>query len=222
MCLLTTQQVPQIAEEDITCYKVLLHLDDKLYSYYYNAFEWEMDKVHFTTLQEKRSRRTVHQGFHSYKDLHSTLVLMTRAPFTCLVVECIIPKGTEYYVGKDGDKLEGYASEKLKPIKVITRKELFAKIDGEYPYKKGQTIMIESKRIPSSPGVYKITDIYIDRCVKLELKSTARINNTFSRSYLMDTDFEGNPLNKNESIIAYGIDPLTNPETETEYKPKGE
>jgi hypothetical protein len=30
----------------------------------------------------------------------------------------------------------------------------------------------------------------------------------------MDTDFEGNPLIKDESIIAYGMDSLMNPETE--------
>ena len=209
MCLTTNLEHPIVAEKPITCYKVLLHVEDKLFSYYYNEFEWEMDKVHFTTLQ--KVRRNVHKGFHSYKDLHSTLVLMTHAPFTCVAVECIIPKGAKYYVGKDGDNLEGYVSEKLKPIKVMTLKELIAKIDGEYPYKTGQTIMIESKRIPSSPGTYKITDMYIhDSRVKLELESTARIDNTFSRSYLMDTDFKGNPLNKNESIIAYGTNSLMN------------
>lgn len=209
MCLTTNLEHPIVAEKPITCYKVLLHVGDKLFSYFYNEFEWEMDKVHFTTLQ--KVRRNVHKGFHSYKDLHSTLVLMTRAPFTCVAVECIIPKGAKYYVGKDGYDLEGYASEKLKLIKVMTLEELVAKIDCEYPYKTGQTVMIESKFIPSSPGTYKIKDMYIhDSRVKLELESTARIDNTFSRSYLMDTDFKGNPLKKDESIIAYGTNSLMN------------
>lgn len=206
MCLITKLEQPIVAEKPITCYKVLWHEGDTLFSYFYYEFVWEMDKVHFTTLQKKKGQRTVHQGFHSYKDLYSTLVLMGRGPFTSVAVECIIPKGAKYYVGKDGDKLEGYASEQLKPIKLMTLEELVTKIDGEYPYKKGQTMMIESKHIPSSPGTYKIKDIYIhDRRVKLELESTTRIDNTFTRSYLMDTDFKGNPLNKDESIIAYGI-----------------
>ena len=50
--------------------------------------------------------------------------------------------------------------------------------------------------------------------VRLDLESTTLIDNTFARGYYLFTDFEGNPLNKNESIIAYGIDPLMNPETE--------
>ena len=178
-----------------------------------------MDEVHFTTLQEgeklEDGRGTVNQGFHSYKDLHSALVFMARTPFSCLAVECIIPKGAKYYTGEDGDNSEGYASEKLKPIKVMTLQELFTRFYGEYPYKKGRMMMIESKYIPSSPETYKITDVHVSvDHVRLELESTTLIDNTFARGYSLFTDFEGNPLNQNESIIAYGIDPLMNPETE--------
>jgi len=227
MCLITKLEQPIVAEKPITCYKVLWHVGDKLFSLYHSEFEWKMDKVHFTTLQEgeklEDGRGTVNQGFHSYKDLQSALIVMARTFYPCLAVECIIPEGAKYYVGEDGDKRDGYASEKLKPIKVMTLEELVTKIHGEYPFKKGRIMMLESKYIPSSPETYKIADIHIyDSRVELELKSTTLIDNTFARGYSLFTDFEGNPLNKNESIIAYGIDPLTNPETETEYKPKGE
>ena len=219
MCLVTKLEHPIVAEKPITCYKVLWHVGDKLFSLYHSEFEWKMDKVHFTTLQESEKledgRGTVNQGFHSYKDLQSALIVMARTFYPCLAVECIIPKGAKYYTGEDGDKCDGYASEKLKPIKVMTLQELFTRFYGEYPYKKGRIMMIESKYIPSSPETYKIADIHLyDSHVELELESTARIDNTFSRSYLMATDFKGNPLNKDESIIAYGINSLMNPETE--------
>ena len=210
MCLVTNLEHPIVAEKPITCYKVVKHPDDRLYSYWY-SFVWEMDKVHTTTLQEKKGRKTIHQGFHSYKDLYSTTVLMTHTSYPCVVIECIIPEGAKYYVGKDDDKLEGYASDKLIPIKLITQKEYFAIVDSWYPYRTGQIIKIESKRIPSNPGIYKITEMYIDNGrVKIILKSPEQIGKPFSRSYLMDTDFKGNTLNKNESIIVYG----NNSETE--------
>lgn len=219
MCLVTKLEHPIVAEKPITCYKVLFHSGGELFSFYHSSFKWEMDKVHFTTLQEgeklEDGRGTVNQGFHSYKDLHSALVFMARTPFSCLAVECIIPEGAKYYTGEDGDNAEGYASEKLKPIKVMTLQELFTRFYGEYPYKKGRIMMIESKYIPSSPETYKITDVHISvDHVRLELESTTRTDNTFARGYSLFTDFEGNPLNQNESIIAYGINSLMNPETE--------
>lgn len=217
MCLVTKLEHPIVAEKPITCYKVLWHSGDKLFSLYHSEFKWEMDRVHFTTLQEgeklEDGRGTVNQGFHSYKDLHSTLTVMARTFYPCLAVECIIPKGTKYYTGEDGDKCDGYASEKLIPIKVMTIEEVFTRFYGEYPYKKGRIMMLESKYIPSSPETYKITDIHISVSnVRLDLESTTLIDNTFARGYSLLTDFEGNPLNKDESIIAYGIDSLMNPE----------
>ena len=219
MCLVTKLEHPIVAEKPITCYKVLWHVGDKLFSLYHSEFEWKMDKVHFTTLQEgeklEDGRGTVNQGFHSYKDLQSALIVMTRTFYPCLAVECIIPEGAKYYVGEDGDNAEGYASEKLMPIKVMTIEELVTKIHSEYPYKKGRMMMLESKYIPSSPCTFTIANIHIyESFVKLELESTTLIDDIFSRTYFVDTDFEGNPLNKNESIIAYGMDSLMNPETE--------
>lgn len=219
MCLVTKLEHPIVAEKPITCYKVLWHSGDKLFSFFHSSFKWEMDKVHFTTLQEGEKladgRGTVNQGFHSYKDLHAALVFMARIPFSCLAVECIIPEGAKYYTGENGDNIEGYASEKLKPIKVMTIEELMTQFYGKYPYKKGHTMMLESKYIPSSPDTYKIIDVHISMSdVRLDLESTTLTDNTFARGYYLFTDFEGNPLNKNESIIAYGIDPLMNPETE--------
>jgi hypothetical protein len=178
-----------------------------------------MDEVHTTTLQEGKKladgRGTVNQGFHSYKDLHAALAFMCSTPLSCIAVECIIPEGAKYYTGEDGDNIEGYASEKLKPIKVMTIEELFTKFYGEYPFKKGRIMVLKSKYIPSSPCTFTIANIHIyESFVKLELESTTLIDDIFSHTYFMDTDFEGNPLIKDESIIAYGMDSLMNPETE--------
>lgn len=217
MCLVTKTKSPIVAEKPITCYKVLWRLGvDKLHSYFHSEFEWEMNKVHTTTLRKgKKSEnglKTVYQGFHSYKDLHSAIMFLSTTQLTAVAVECIIPEGAKYYVGEDGEHREGYASDKLIPIKLITLDELITKFYGDYPYKKGHMMMIESKSIPSSPETYKITNIHIYASfVELQLESTARIDNMFSRLYFMNTDFEGNPLNKDESIIAYGKDSLMNP-----------
>ena len=219
MCLVTKLEHPIVAEKPITCYKVLLHIKDKLISYIYSDFEWKMDKVHTTTLRKgeklEDGQETVYQGFHSYKDIYSVLMPMTLTPYPCLAVECIIPEGAKYYVGKDGNYRDGYASEKLKPIKTMTLEELTAQFHGEYPYKKGRMLMIESKYLPLNLETFKIANVHVSvNHVRLNLKSTTLTDKKFARGYTLYTDFEGNPLNQNESIIAYGIDSLMNPETE--------
>lgn len=213
MCLVTKLTSPIITKEPITCYKVLWRLGvNQLRSYFHSEFEWEMDKVHATTLHKGKKLEngltTVYQGFHSYKDLQSTMRFLSTTQLTSVAVECIIPKGAKYYDGEDGDHREGYASDKLIPIKVMNLDDLIDNFYGDYPYKKGYLMMIESKRIPSNPETYKITSIYIyDSHITLELESTARIPHL----YYMETDYEGNPLSKDESIIAYGKDSPMNP-----------
>lgn len=222
MCLVTKSEHPIVAEKPITCYKVLWNntRKNKLCSFFYSEFEWKMDEVHNTSLQEgeklEDGRGTVYQGFHSYKSLHSAIMFISQNPLSsCVVAECIIPKGAKYYVGEDGHNRDGYASDKLMPIEVITIEELITKLYDNYPFKKGYTMMIKSKYIPSSPGTFTIANIHIyESFVRLSLESTTPIDGIFSHTYYMDTDFEGNPSSKNESIIAYGTNSLKNPETE--------
>lgn len=218
MCLVTKLEQPIIAEKPITCYKVLWYKEDKFVSFFHSNFEWEMDKVHTTTLRKgeklEDGRGTVYQGFHSYKDLYTALMFMSWTTLTCAAAECIIPKGAKYYVGEEGD-YEGYASEQLMPIKVMTLEELTTKFYDKYPFRQGYTMMIESKYLPSSLETFKITNIHLCKNhVKLQLETNTLTDKTFSRLYYMDTDYEGNPLSKDESIIAYGKDSLMNPEIE--------
>ena len=115
----------KIATEDIVCYKVLVKKEGKLMSLFYKH-EWVFGKEYeeedpITDFYE------IGQGaFHSYKNLRDAIdnsnhvsgswVLRGGAIDDIIVVECIIPKGAEYYYGYTLDEEPSYASKKIKII----------------------------------------------------------------------------------------------------------
>jgi len=121
MCLKTSQNKPLIAERDITCYKVLTK---DLISPCYNK-QYELGKKIISNLIEDNGEVT--HGLHTYirldtakNDTHYYWYdqtvrcgLIVDAP---IVVECLIPRGANYYVS---DSIEEYASNQLIPIKIV-------------------------------------------------------------------------------------------------------
>lgn len=118
----------KIAKEDITCYKwVFVHVlsaskKEKIYDYV-TPFFYSHIKIGetYNSILEVRNkynplyRTEIHSGLHSYADFHTP---MSKKWGYSVIIKCIIPKGSKYYVGKfDGDK--GYASDSLKYVKIL-------------------------------------------------------------------------------------------------------
>ena len=132
MCLFTNRNYAFTAQEDIECYKVLRRAGDILTSYFYERFTWKKSITYTTLLQTfnsvfKEYQCNVEQGFHSYmyqKDAEKFIDEICRDE-TLVLVKCIIPKGSQYFVGQSTDWRSGYASDKI----------IFTSIIKEYKHK---------------------------------------------------------------------------------------
>ena len=130
MCLRTMQKEPNIAENDITCYKVLTKgLISPCYSQQYVLGEKIQSVLDY-------SQGVITKGLHTFACLEQASYearntcwrnqrnpdLSNRAP---IVVKCIIPQGSLYYSGSpyyshysNPSALE-YASEQLTPLELV-------------------------------------------------------------------------------------------------------
>ena len=118
MCLITTKDIPEIAQEDIVCYKIYILIEDELLSPYQGSPAPAINKVTNTLLDRAYlSKYTavymVGRGFHSFKYLDDLIEeLDFWLSFDIKIFKCIIPKGTKYYEGKFGD-FPSYCSESI-------------------------------------------------------------------------------------------------------------
>ena len=139
MCLRTLQTSPEIAEEDIICYKVLTEdLKSPCYGQQYELGKLIKSELVLTSKPIYNNRKIrsncVDEGLHTYSDKGDAISISRAlwAPqnnwtdafeiYAPIVVECIIPKGGEYYTGKPFVWLQTsilYASNQLIPKKII-------------------------------------------------------------------------------------------------------
>ena len=166
MCLRTEQRKPQIATENIICYKII----------------------------HKNMTSLFYQAFHSYKSYKDVREAYSRTSEPCVVVKCTIPKDTSYYTGSHG-VCEGYASEKIIVNKIIPLKELYPYFDFDnYPYKEGDKIIIKfTGNIETREGViqniqpysadYRVNDV--DMIVSFEPELME------SKLMVVPTEFDG-------------------------------
>lgn len=135
MCLkIGRKDKAQIAEEDIVCYKILEvegKDENQTLIPLFHPYKPNGPK-NIYTLGERNPKITlkprpciydyqhynINEGYHSYRS----------APVCCLgirpyevIVECFIPKGSEYYVGRDSAGTKGYTSEELVVKSIIER-----------------------------------------------------------------------------------------------------
>lgn len=145
MCLITTQKKPLKATKDIVCYKILklrpaglinkskvvfiqdsneilflegvtkytLHApyQDTRYvpgKVYRSAFR---DREIFSMLDKKR----INKGFHAYTDTLRTV--KRRKPGQ--IFECVIPKGTRYFLGSNNGESAGICAESIIVVKPV-------------------------------------------------------------------------------------------------------
>lgn len=112
MCLYTKAAKPQIASEDIVCYKVLEKRSNRqLYTPFRYAgvpqIPYTMHANDVVDLFRTRNGKYVveSEGVHAYTDLDSAY----KASHWCcvfgdpVVVRCVIPKGTAYWLGENND-----------------------------------------------------------------------------------------------------------------------
>ena len=123
MCLQTDSNIPKIANEDITCYKVLrITKEGQLTSYYHPTMKWEIGKEYEEPDSVDCKYLEVNGGvFHSYKKLldaqwENMMSVVYNYDDRVGVFMCIIPKGTRYYEGWTLDEEASYASKRLKVV----------------------------------------------------------------------------------------------------------
>ena len=127
MCLYTKQTEPEIAEQDIECYKVYVKsYGDRWFSPYQECPMPIMNGLVTTELQ-RPGDFYIEKGFHSFACLKDAEVEAewfgnVHGHEVC-IAKCIIPKGSKYYWGKFRDDYS-YCSEsiKIEKIKCFTNK----------------------------------------------------------------------------------------------------
>lgn len=133
MCLITTKNIPEIAQEDIVCYKfyVLHKVKDDINSSSYDKDEYispyqgmlapnmnevvstKLDRAYLFKCRNDNPKYMVNRGFHSFKYLEGLIkeLVFWRLSYV-RIFKCIIPKGTKYYEGRcTGDS--SYCSESI-------------------------------------------------------------------------------------------------------------
>ena len=146
MCLITKQKQPEIAKEDVVCYKIIkLNPNNRKYeSYFYSEMKWKLNQLYSTTLD--KSGKYVLEGFHSYAHYQDALeILEKEMPLGCILVKCVIPKGAYYYKGKHNDDKEGYTSNKITMTEFIKKKGELIINDDTYPYKRTDELEVQIK-----------------------------------------------------------------------------
>ena len=159
MCLYTLEKKPQTARKNITCYKVIQKNMRSLFCF---EFVWEFGKVHETTMDTVKGE-AVEKAFHSFCSLEDTAREYSHSNKPCMVVECTIPKGAQYYSGSQ-PRGEGYASNKLIVNRVVDIKEVFPNFDFDnFPYKVGQETCIDNKKgiIENIQPHYRQRNVYV-------------------------------------------------------------
>lgn len=103
------------ASTDIVCYKFVIC--DKR-GYLQTPYQYESVEIGETYDSElKSSYFSVEEGLHSFKTLKDCTNYKSFWR-TCIIVKCIIPKGSRYYKGKFMG-FKGYASNKIQYVEEV-------------------------------------------------------------------------------------------------------
>ena len=132
MCLCDVTKIKH--EGNIVCYKVLERNKDRYFSPI-KDHEWEVGKIYLADFvfgvdeDNMVSEHTIGPGaFHVFTDLsdakfYCSRIKKVRESEDFCVAECVIPEGNRYlykgYVYTGGLFLLGYASERLKVVKIV-------------------------------------------------------------------------------------------------------
>lgn len=119
MCLISKWRFPRKAEKDIVCYKVLRALKypagpEKIQ--FFTPFVGDIIDIHKPIIATSNvkpikkwwdriiSPHTKTYGYiHTYSTKRDARGCADALGFNCRIFKCIIPKGTEYHIGRGGD-----------------------------------------------------------------------------------------------------------------------
>ena len=99
MCLIVKEGCKiETAKEDITTYKKVMIQDDFLWSGVFYGGRFRFNKLEKTVTNLSINEcKNIEEGFHSFKRSRDNYIIFGK------LVICIIPKGSEYCLGKSGD-----------------------------------------------------------------------------------------------------------------------
>jgi hypothetical protein len=106
-----------IANKDIVCYKFLDVDGDRIVSPY-RKFIYNFNETYSTYHSLKVINDNVHEGYHSYTKLK---IVVRQACNRNIIVRCIIPKGSEYYIN---DYDEEYVSNNIIIKEIVNPDEI--------------------------------------------------------------------------------------------------
>lgn len=133
MCLISKDKEKHIADKPIKCYKCLT---EKMQSPCYNLkYEFGSTIKSKFTIKRYKECIKVEQGLHTFKTLNRAIknsienkfywfnVITNEYVMTPIIIECVIPENSTYYIGNNGD---------LVSDKLIIQKVLYDKTPEPY------------------------------------------------------------------------------------------
>ena len=128
MCLyIKKDQKSKICRKDITCYKICDYTYGRLFTFY-RCDAIEIGETYISDIWLHKSSPFVPINLASItKGLHSFVSIKSLLNAVCFnehirIIKCIIPKGSEYYLGEFENKNDAYASNKLKYLEIVDPK----------------------------------------------------------------------------------------------------
>lgn len=136
MCLRTYQHTQQTAEQDKTCYKIVVKREDGYFTPFLDEpipLEVIKGKKTFKakgkTLKLKNGCGYAIEGGNIHTYIYCSTAIYAVQSFvntyggTLLIFECVIPKGTKYYYGTGYAKTHEYASKQIRFVKQIYKQQ---------------------------------------------------------------------------------------------------
>ena len=111
------------ATEDIKCYKVATRWGENTVMSYHQAFKYILKQLYTTTINIKLEsvvygQYIVEEGFHSFTTYDEAYDYWLKTKDCCDVIECVIPAGSTYYIGRYG-YYHSYVSNQIRLEKII-------------------------------------------------------------------------------------------------------
>lgn len=113
MCLKIKQNTQlKTAQNDIECYKTVIYICGRLYSFWHGFCYAQEDKFptqekYIESRFDEFCRDDVYNGFHSFQNMASAerdLEITSNTFDSCFVyMRCVIPAGAKYYEGSNAD-----------------------------------------------------------------------------------------------------------------------
>lgn len=147
MCLISKDKEKHIADKPIKCYKCLT---EKMQSPCYNLkYEFGSTIKSKFTIKRYKECIKVEQGLHTFKTLNRAIknsienkfywfnVITNEYVMTPIIIECVIPENSTYYIGNNGD---------LVSDKLIIQKVVYDKKPEPLIIKPVQTPIVETTK----------------------------------------------------------------------------